>query len=66
MKCYKKFSLQTDDREARTLWLLARISPRHSRQDKTLWSLNNSLAWWKKKKACQAEAAHMAGDYSRF
>lgn len=33
----------------RTLWLLARISPRHSRQDKTLWSLDNSLARWKKK-----------------
>lgn len=48
-------------------WLLARISPPHSRQDKTLWSLDNSLARWnKKKKACQAEAAHMAGDYSRF
>lgn len=33
----------------RILWLLARISPRHSRQDKTLWSLDNSLARWKKK-----------------
>lgn len=70
MKCYKKFSLHSDDGDARALWPPARISPHHSRQDKTLWSLNNSPAGCtkkeRKKKACQAEAAHMAADYSRF